>query len=182
MSENTSITIEKAVPEDAEAVSDLLRRTWMATYPNEAAGITKEDIRLRTEGADGERIPQNIEKWRNIIATQDGTAAMYIARSNGVVVGMVNPTIIDGRRRVGALYVSPEMQGKGIGSKLMAKMLEWHGDHVDIYLNAASYNRNAINFYKKFGFVQSDTAIEDTGNVYGGKQIPEIEMVRRGKK
>ncbi|QQR51654.1 hypothetical protein IPF89_02410 [Candidatus Saccharibacteria bacterium] len=47
--DSQAVLIERAIPEDAEAVSDLLRRTWMATYPNAEAGITEEDIRLRTE-------------------------------------------------------------------------------------------------------------------------------------
>jgi hypothetical protein len=58
------VEVELARPEDAEAISELLRTTWMATYPNAEAGITEEDIRLRTEGEHGERIPKNIQRWR----------------------------------------------------------------------------------------------------------------------
>lgn len=43
----THIHIREAVPDDAEAMRDVQRRTWLATYPNEAYGITKEDIEAR---------------------------------------------------------------------------------------------------------------------------------------
>jgi GNAT superfamily N-acetyltransferase len=177
--DNHSVTIEPAVPEDAEAVCDVLRQTWLDTYPNEEAGITRDDIRLRIEGVDGERIPKNIERWRKSIATTDGSRAVYVARIDGKVSGVVAPGFIDGQRRIGAIYMLPEAQGKGIGSQLMQKALEWHGDKEDIYLLVATYNQNAIDFYKRFGFEQTDNPVIDTGDVYGNTQIPEIEMIRK---
>jgi GNAT superfamily N-acetyltransferase len=179
--DNSSVTIERALPEDAEAVSELLRQTWLATYPNAKAGITEEDIRLRTEGENGERIPQNVENWRKRIESDDGSVAVFVARTDGKVLGMAAPGIIDGKRRIGAMYVLPEAQGKGVGSILMQNALEWHGDKEDIYLLVASYNQNAIDFYKRFGFEQTDTPIVDEGNVYGDTHIPEIEMIKRAK-
>lgn len=175
------VIVEQARPEDAESVSELLRRTWLATYPNAEAGITEEDIRLRTDGQHGERIPQNIEHWRKSIETTDGSKAVFVARVNDKVVGVAAPNSIDGRRALGALYVLPEVQGKGVGSKLMQRALEWHGDKEDIYLNVASYNQSAIDFYVRFGFRQTDTPVVDEGNVYGNTLIPEIEMVRRAR-
>lgn len=181
-SDELSVTIERAKADDAEAVSRLLRLTWMATYPNKQAGITEEDIRLRTEGQNGERIPKNIENWRKNIEADDGFGAVFVARAERGVVGLAALRFIDGKRHVGALYVLPEAQGLGIGGKLMQKILDWYnGNENDIYLRVASYNQNAIDFYKRFGFEQTDTPVVDEGNVYGNTQIPEIEMMRKAK-
>lgn len=174
---HSRVTVEKAVPEDADAVSELLRVTWLDTYPNIEAGITKEDIRLRTEGENGERIPRNIDNWRKRIETNDGSVEVFVAREHDIVIGMTAPGIIEGKRRIGAIYVHPDAQGMGVGSELMQKALEWHGRTEDIYLLVASYNQNAISFYERFGFVKTETEVEDTGNIYGNTKIPEIEMV-----
>lgn len=179
--ESEKLLIEAARPGDEEAIAELLRITWQATYPNAEAGITEEDIRLRTEGENGERIPKKIERWRKNIEITDGSKAVYVARLNDIIVGVTAPNNIDGRRRLGALYVLPDLQGKGVGGKLIRKALDWHGDKDDIYLNVASYNKNAIDFYKRFGFEETDTIVVDKGDVYGETQIPEIEMVLKAK-
>jgi ribosomal protein S18 acetylase RimI-like enzyme len=180
-SENDYLLIERAKPEDAEAVVEVLRLTWMDTYPNAEVGITDEDIRLRTEGEHGERIGQNINKWRKNIENIDGSRLVIVARINGKVVGVTAPRVTDGIRRLGALYVLPEAQGKGVGGLLIRKALEWHGNKDDIYLNVATYNLHAIDFYRNYGFEQTDNPVVDEGNVYGKTQIPEIEMVRKAK-
>ena len=179
-SEALPVVIEQAVPEDAQEICSVLGKTWFDTYPNAEAGITREDIRLRIEGERGERIQPSIDRWRNTIETSDGSHAVYVARMNDKIVGMAAPSFIGGMRRVGALYVLPEVQGKGVGSALMQKVLEWHGTGEAIYLAVARYNQKAIDFYKRFGFKQT-RSIEDEGDVYGGKQIPEIEMVRQAQ-
>ena len=93
---------------------------------------------------------------------------------------MAASSFIDGKRSVGALYVLPETQGIGLGSKLIEKILGWHkSDENNIYLRVASYNQNAIDFYKRFGFESTDNIVVDEGNIYGNTKIPEIEMMRK---
>lgn len=44
------LEVEPAKLEDAAEVFDVQRRTWLDTYPNEAAGVTYEDLKARLEG------------------------------------------------------------------------------------------------------------------------------------
>jgi ribosomal protein S18 acetylase RimI-like enzyme len=176
--DNQPLTVEVARPEDAEGVFEVQRRTWLATYPNTEAGITEEDIRLRVEGEHGELVTQKIERWRSAIETAGDKRAVFVVRDNQRVVGFVAPAIMDGQRRIGAIYVLPDTQDKGLGSKLLQAAIEWHGRDEDIYLHVASYNQNAIDFYKQNGFEETGKAISDEMAQLGnGKEIPEIEMV-----
>lgn len=167
------IHIEQAQPEDAEAIFDVQRRTWLATYPNDAFGITYEDIRKRVEGEHGERVQKNVQRWKKSIELSGGTQAIFVVRENGHVVGFVAPGTWNQQCRVGALYVAPEAQGRGIGAALLAKAIKWHGHDKDIFLRVAPYNQNAINFYRSHGFKETDNPVEDDHT----PPIPEIEMV-----
>jgi ribosomal protein S18 acetylase RimI-like enzyme len=176
--EKQPIEIEHARSEDAEAIFNVQRATWLDTYPNKEAGITGEDIRKRIEGENGEKISPKIDKWRQGIEVSDGSRAVFVAREEGKVVGYVAPAIIDGQRRIGAIYVLPDSQGKGIGSELLHKAIEWHGRKEDIFLRVATYNQKAIDFYKRNGFKETNNVVEDeAAQKSGSKPIPEIEMV-----
>lgn len=178
------LEVEPAKPEDAAEVFDVQRRTWLDTYPNEAAGVTYEDLKARLEGENGELIPQKVERWKEGIESTGGKRATFVVRDNGgKIVGFVAPGIMGGQRRIGAIYVLPEAQGKGVGGKLLQKSIEWHGRNEDIFLHVASYNQNAIDFYKKYGFEQTDAEIVDEKALENGHApIPEIEMVLRAEK
>lgn len=179
---NQPLEVEVAKPEDAAEVFEVQRRTWLDTYPNEEAGITHEDIRLRLEGEHGELIPQKVERWREGIESRGENRETYVVRDEGKIVGFIAPGIKDGKRRIGAIYVLPEAQGKGIGSALFKKALEWHGRDEDIYLHVASYNQNAIDFYKRHGFERTNVEIVDeAAQRNGNAPIPEIEMVLKAE-
>lgn len=175
-----AVTVEAAKPEDAEGVFEVQRLTWLATYPNAEAGITEEDIRMRVEGEHGELIPRKIERWRSGIETASDKRSIFVVRDNEKIVGFVAPAIMDGQRRIGAIYVLPETQGKGLGGKLLQRAIEWHGRDEDIFLHVARYNQNAIDFYKKNGFEETGKEIrDDVAQLGNGKEIPETEMVLR---
>lgn len=181
--DNQSVVIDRATVDDVEAIIEIKRQGWLTSYPNEALGITTEDIRRRVEGEHGEVIAEAIQRWREGVATEDSASrATFVARVDGGVAGFVAPRMLDGKRRVGALYVSPEVQGQGVGGKLLEKAIEWHGRDEDIYLHVVSYNHRAIDFYKRHSFEVTDTVVSDERAEQNGfKPLPEIEMVLKAK-
>jgi ribosomal protein S18 acetylase RimI-like enzyme len=181
---NRTVVIEPALLQDAESVTDVHRRTWLATYPNAEAGITEEDIRIRVDGEHDELKPLRLEQWRKSIETADGSRTVFVARQEGKVVGFCAPGIISGQRRIGAIYVLPEAQSNGLGSQLLEKAIEWHGRSEDIFLRAATYNEQAIGFYKRNGFEETGRVVQDESEAVklrGAVAIPEIEMVLKAK-
>jgi ribosomal protein S18 acetylase RimI-like enzyme len=173
------IDIEQAVPDDAEAIYEVKRQGWLSAYPNEEAGITYEDVRKHVDGEHGEGIQKGVERWRSGLEKDaDGKQRItYVAKHDGGLVGFVSPGLIEGQRRIGALYVLPEAQGQGVGSRLLQKAIDWHGRDEDIFLHVASYNENAINLYKRFGFELTGLDTTDYERFDNNKAIPEQEMV-----
>ena len=173
-------TIEPATPEDAKAIVDIQRQTWLDTYPNEAADITEHDIQLKLAGEHGELIPSRIERWRQRISSPESHQGVFIARMGEEAVGFTAPAIMEGQRRIGAIYVLPKAQGKGIGIQLLRKAVDWHRQQAPaepIFLHVVSYNQKAIRFYERFGFKKTGKTVSDEiAKLPSGKTIPEIEM------
>ena len=179
-----SVKIERAVPDDAEIICDIRDRAWLKAYPNAELGITADDIRVNAQGRDGEFVPRRIAHLKKQFA-QDGGSGLttFVAKVEGKVVGYVEPIIDEQNKRyISAMYVAPENQGMGVGGKLMRQALKLFGDDQDIFLEVVSYNQNAIEFYRHFGFEQSEAIVpEEEGRPEYMKSLPMIEMVRKAK-
>jgi ribosomal protein S18 acetylase RimI-like enzyme len=53
-------------------------------------------------------------------------------------------------------YPYPTFPSSGIGKMLVEKILSWLGNEKKIKLNVAVYNKKAIKFYEKLGFVKGE--------------------------
>ncbi len=177
------IRIERAKPEDAEIICDIRDRAWLQTYPNAGLGITEEDIRLNAQGMNGVFLPRRIAYLKKKLSSDTSDVTIYVAKVEEEVIGYIDPYIDDsGDGHIGAIYVAPEFQGKGVGGSLMEHVLEMFGGKRDIYLEVVSYNENAISFYKKFGFEQTDNTVsEEEGRPDYMINIPQIEMVLKSE-
>ena len=84
-------------------------------------------------------------------------AETWVVENDGLVVGFISLL----GSEVGALFVDPKHQGKGLGRQLMSKALELRGQ---LGLEVFSANSIGRMFYRKFGFVQTGEKIhEETG-------------------
>ena len=173
------VCVENARSGDAEAMVDIYARSRVARI-HLLTGLAEDEIRHQLFGANDEGLHERIERWGKRIETQNNTQAIFVARQNNKVVGFVAPNIEkDGRRRLGGLYVAPEAQGQGVGSKLIEASFAWHGLGTDIYLHTDSDNENAIRLYRKFGFVETGRT-EDLpeDELLGRVNVHDAEMMR----
>jgi ribosomal protein S18 acetylase RimI-like enzyme len=154
------------------------KRTWLATYPNEALGITHTDIEALFDERTPEAHQRREARRRSINAHPH--RHLWVAESETGIVGMCLARKEDEVRHIQALYVLPDEQGQGIGRRLMQMALEWLGADRPVTLGVATYNTRAIAFYERLGFVPSgDPSSFPAPTLPSGVVIPEIEMIKR---
>jgi L-phenylalanine/L-methionine N-acetyltransferase len=142
------IVIRRVEPRDAEAVLACL------SDPAVARGLLQ--------------LPYgSVEFWRKRIADMPhgGADIMLVAERASVVVGNAGLTSFPHQRRRHAvnmgISVLPAAQGQGVGSALMAALLDYADNwaHVlRVELTVFTDNAGAIALYEKFGFVHEGTS------------------------
>jgi ribosomal protein S18 acetylase RimI-like enzyme len=173
------LLIEPAMPADAGELMRIKRAAWIMAYPNTAHKVTIKDIEKKFTEQD---VLEGTKNWQEGIASEPhgGKRQTFVARINNKAVGFSSPCFEDGQWRIGQLYVKPEFQARGIGSKLLQTALDWLGPQKDVYLHVVSYNEPAIGLYKKFGFVKTGKEFPEDYDIKKGiKLLPEIEMQRK---
>ena len=171
-------TIEEMKPEDIEAATAMRLASWLDTYVNDEAGVTREWVEARNCA---QQLPEKQESRRQrfIDGKANGTFNGWVAKgANGDIIGSTTPFIDDdGARHLGSLYVDRQWHGAGVGHQLMQRAMDWlEADSHDIVLGVVIYNERAKAFYRKWGLEEvhgSETLFDD--------MIPEIMMIRKAK-
>ncbi len=172
-----SIHIREALPDDADAMRDVQHHTWITTYPNEAYGITKEDIEARFR-EDPITAGEKRERRRQSVSTAPFHS--WVALEGLALIGFCIVKQDAQENLLQALYVLPDSQSKGVGKRLLQTALDWFGTEKEVVLNVASYNEKAIAFYCAFGFIPYGP-LPDSEAIHlpSGVRLPEIKMVKR---
>ena len=172
-----SIIFKEATNKDISQIFNLQRVAWLATYPNKEYNIKLSDIKSKFLNLSNKEWEDKKARYRSRIS--DPNIFFLLAKEGGKVVGYCQAIKNHSEHRIGAIYVSPDRQRQGVGSRMFEKALDWLGSSQPIFLNVASYNQQAINFYQKFSFYLTGKIVEDPAGVLPtGTIIPEIEMKR----
>lgn len=173
------ITISKATNDDAKGIREVSKYTWIATFPNDEYGITKEDLEARFSFSSQDEEKKHTKDRQKAIE-DDTTQQYFVARENSKVIGFCFVKKEEARNILQALHVLPEYQNKGIGKKLVNTALAWLGNEKDIQLTVAIYNDKAIKFYEKIGFEKTGkSVVDEVTKLPSGKYIPQIEMIKQ---
>jgi len=174
----SEIVIRELRMEDAEAIRRFHRKSWLDTYPNEEAGVSREWVEQTT---DEWLTPEKMEESRRIFQSiLDNPENEYyrLVEVDGEVLGFVHGMRRDdeGKQRVG-IYIDKSLQGTGIAQRLFDGLFDFLDLNKDVVLDVVSYNERAKGFYRKNGF----EVVE--GSEFLFKDVmPSVKMVRRGVK
>jgi len=133
-----NLEIRPARPEDADAVADVYLAAFKATY----------DFPLAHGDA-------QVRAWIRDVLIQSGDT--WVAAADGAVVGMLVVRLGD----LDQLYVAPDAQGQGIGSRLVERAKELSPGGLGLY--TFQVNARARRFYERNGFV-ADAFGDGSGN------------------
>jgi GNAT superfamily N-acetyltransferase len=175
-SDQSKYSFRNAQPDDAEQITKLYKTTWLATYPNNEYGVTREDIEAKVELFDS---PEEVERVHDAIAQRNEKVLQLVCEADGRIVAHSRLVKTDdGPNRLRTIYVLPEYHGAGIARQLIAEGLAWLGNDKAVSLEVAKYNARAIGFYEKYGFKIVGDGTSPASGLPSGAVIPEFEMVR----
>lgn len=136
------VLVRPATEADLDAVIEVGHRTWPTTYEPIA-------------GADF--VAMGLAKWWSADAIRPliTRGRVTVAEVDGVVVGVVAAGPHDGRLVLWKLYVLPEYQGRGIGARLLERVVEGaRGLYPEIRAAYLDGHLSARGFYAHKGFVE----------------------------
>lgn len=171
-----NVHVVLAQPKDMKSIRSVQKTTWLQTYPNEKEGITRKDIEKRFCSDDTQEGKKQLEERAAWFFKPN--AHTWVGKDGDVVVGYCLAVKDVDIHRIQALYVLPEYQGKGIGTACIHNAIQWLGLDKAIVIHVASYNENAIRFYKTIGFIETGKDLKDDYiTLSSGAVIHEIELV-----
>lgn len=173
------IEIRDAEPQDAEGITNVLYKAWLATYPNEEIGITAEDIAETYKDA---FTKEKIKSQQEQIANTPENQKQVVAKSGDLVVGVARMIRNGDNNQLRTIYVLPDFHNRGIGTKLWEEVKKFAVPDKDIIVQVATYNQKALAFYKKLGFVDTGKRwSNEKWRMKSGATIPEMELVIKDK-
>jgi ribosomal protein S18 acetylase RimI-like enzyme len=167
--------VSRATSEDVASIQDVLYRVWLTTYPNKALGITVADIEemYRDRNSD-----EALARIRERISS--ASEITLVAKENGKVVGVCRVIRREDKDVMEAIYVLPEYQRLGIGSAIWREIEKLLDSNRKIIVQVATYNTDAIEFYKRCGFRDTGKRWEEKKfRLRSGTAIPAMEMLAK---
>lgn len=163
------ITIRPSAPEDAAAIADVHNDAWFATYRG-----------LIPHGALNRMVARRDNRWWDRVIRKSG--AVMVSEIGGSVVGYSTfgrnrSKDIDCAGEIYELYLQPEYQGIGLGTRLFhasRATLVSHGLR-ECVVWALEDNDNAMRFYSGLGGNDVAEGFED----FDGKRLKKVAFAFR---
>ncbi|MRI34028.1 N-acetyltransferase [Endozoicomonas sp. OPT23] len=151
--------IRKATKEDAANIAALSIQVWLHTYATD--GVRDKISNYVLKAFSVEAIEDNIasENEHYFLFTDGEHLLGYTLLNSSVDLSSSDVDLVEMSR----LYVQEHHHGKGIGSQLINKAMEWCSENnkAGLWLTVYHKNLRAIRFYQHHGFVHdSDTWFE----------------------
>jgi len=155
-------TIRKMQLEDIPHVQNVAKVSWNATYEDIIPIHVQE--RFLKSAYNDEMMKRRYER-----------SFIFVAEVEGKVIGFANfsPLKENGEAELGAIYLYPEYQGKGIGTALLKEGITFLEGVKEIYINVEKDNIIGKNFYHAKGF----EVVSEFVDHFEGDELKTVRMV-----
>ncbi len=159
--------IKSASPEDADAIAALHTASWRIFY---------KDI-LPKNYLDNEIENERREYWQQKLSNLPQGDLVLITRSGGALTGFIwlaRNADPDYDAMIEALHVHSRMQGKGIGTRLIADAVQrlLTGGVKSVCLRVFDANQQAVDFYQRLGGVADQRGFD----YFAGANAPDTRI------
>jgi ribosomal-protein-alanine N-acetyltransferase len=140
---------------------------------NDLPGVLELERLLFSDDAWSERT------YRDELADPGGTRHYVLAEEGGDLAGWAGLAAVGGQGDVLTIGVRPELQGRGIGARLLTALLHEAADRGcgEVYLDVRADNDRARRLYERFGF----TPVGVRKRYYQPSGVDAIVMVRESR-
>ena len=172
------IVFEPATETDAYGLRAVQRDTWLHTYANEDTGITPDDIEWYFNSFKKAFTRESLEKTARDLQEDNPGNRAFVAKENGDVIGYIWAIKDESHNEIGALYVLPSHQGKGVGRGLWNQAHIFFDPRLPTAVTVEARNANAIAFYERLGFGPTHENLPEKLKFPSGAAFSEMRMVR----
>jgi ribosomal protein S18 acetylase RimI-like enzyme len=155
-------TIREMKHEDIKQVQNVAKTTWNSTYE----GIIPLEIQenFLKSAYNDERMKQRLER-----------SVLFVAEVESEIVGFANFSEVkeDRTAELGAIYLYPDQQNKGIGTALLQKGIEELEGVKEIYINVEKENKIGKTFYEAKSF----EIVKEFDDDFDGHILKTVRMV-----
>lgn len=151
------IFLENPNPEDAQKISDVHRKSWHNTYDGILPPEKIEEMLVHSEAA-------QLDHFRETAKGNKPEHLLLVAKIQGEIIGFCDMKYNGKKAEVKAIYILPDHQHRGIGTKMMDKFREWANHPPEVSADVLLENRSAVRFFEKHGF-RANQDIESIGGI-----------------
>jgi ribosomal protein S18 acetylase RimI-like enzyme len=133
--------IRKMQKNDIQQVQQVAKKSWNTTYKGIIPLAIQENF--LSSAYNDDMMQKRLE-----------VSYLYVSEVEGKIVGFVNFSSVkeDGETELGAIYLYPEYQGKGIGTALLQEGINNLKDVKKVFINVEKDNTIGTKFYEAKGF------------------------------